>query len=326
MLPWFPFKHSLLHRSLLSLNTEQLSEMVQSCQTSPALSDRPPWRSELMCDFVCDYVFHARQAWIRLGRVCVYVIPLTHLTGRGKGLQQSWQCMTKCPPVNLPEWSWLLQWGRADETKHMWARDQRAVEEAGLDVSIFLARGQGDFVLGLKDGKLGIDRATVGHWKTGTIVPGLGLEGVLFLCRDGKLSDNELDGCLHVCPLTSADDHFLCHGTCWVECSKVWFFIWWPYSSLWVFLTHWGFFFLCRHFRLVIFLSSRNQQRNHEAEIRASAFKFHLLFYAKSSGQTLIELINHLASCRNWLIILEPSGKIYSTDDSDWRQQHSSWL
>lgn len=45
----------------------------------------------------------------------------------------------------------------------MWARDQRAMEEAGLDVSIFLAGGQGDFVLGLKDGKLGIDRAIVGH-------------------------------------------------------------------------------------------------------------------------------------------------------------------
>lgn len=69
------------------------------------------------------------------------------------------------PPVNLPEWSWLLQWGRADETKHMWVRDQGAMEEAGLDVSIFLAGGQGDFVLGLKDGKLGIDRAIVGHWK-----------------------------------------------------------------------------------------------------------------------------------------------------------------
>lgn len=45
----------------------------------------------------------------------------------------------------------------------MWARDRGAVEEAGLDVSIFLAGGQGDFVSGLKDGKVGIDRPTVGH-------------------------------------------------------------------------------------------------------------------------------------------------------------------
>ena len=45
----------------------------------------------------------------------------------------------------------------------MWARDRRAMEEAGLDVSIFLARGQGDFVSGLKDRKLGIDQAIVGH-------------------------------------------------------------------------------------------------------------------------------------------------------------------
>lgn len=45
----------------------------------------------------------------------------------------------------------------------MWARDQRAMEEAGLNVSIFLAGGQGDSVLGLKDGKLGIDQAKGGH-------------------------------------------------------------------------------------------------------------------------------------------------------------------
>lgn len=45
----------------------------------------------------------------------------------------------------------------------MWARDQGAMEEAGLDVSIILRGGQGDFVLGLKDGKLGNDRAIMGH-------------------------------------------------------------------------------------------------------------------------------------------------------------------
>ncbi|KAF0032120.1 hypothetical protein F2P81_016675 [Scophthalmus maximus] len=83
------------------------------------------------------------------------------------------------------------------------------MEGAGRDVSIFLAVGQGDFVSGLKDGKLGIDRAIVGHCKTGTIVPCLGFVGVLFLWRDGKPGDNELDGCLHLWPLTSVDDYSL---------------------------------------------------------------------------------------------------------------------
>lgn len=45
----------------------------------------------------------------------------------------------------------------------MWERDQRAMEEAGLDVTIFLTGGQGDFVLRLKDGKLGTDPVRIGQ-------------------------------------------------------------------------------------------------------------------------------------------------------------------
>lgn len=175
------------HWSLLFLDTEQFSKIVQSCQTDQPASviltclhgGLPP--RDFLCDCVSACFMHVRpgSGWVVC--VCVCVIPQTHLTGREKGLQQRWQCMTKCPPVNLPEWSWLLQWGRADKTKHMWERDQRAIEEAGLDVSIFLTGGPGDFLLRLKDGKLGIDLVRTGQWKTGTIVPWFGFEGVLFL-------------------------------------------------------------------------------------------------------------------------------------------------
>lgn len=148
------FQNSLpSHCSLFSPDNVQFSKIVQSCQADLTASvfltclHGGLLSHVILCVTVC--MFHACQGWIRLVVcVCVCVIPPTHLTGRGEGLQQSWQCMTKCPPVNLPEWSWLLQWGRADETKHMWARDRRAMEEAGLDVSISLAGGHGNFCWG----------------------------------------------------------------------------------------------------------------------------------------------------------------------------------
>lgn len=34
----------------------------------------------------------------------------------------------------------------------------------------------------------------------------------MFLCEDGKLGDNELDGCPCFCPLTSVDDYSLYLG------------------------------------------------------------------------------------------------------------------
>lgn len=77
-------------------------------------------------------------------------------------------------------------------------------------------------MLGLKDGKRGTDRAKAGRWKTGTIVPRFGFEGGSFLWRDGKLGDNELDGCLRLCPLTSVDDYSSCRSTPsydWAYCS-----------------------------------------------------------------------------------------------------------
>lgn len=45
----------------------------------------------------------------------------------------------------------------------MWAREEKGMEEAGLDMSVFTGRGKGDFVLGLKDGKLGTDPTMAGH-------------------------------------------------------------------------------------------------------------------------------------------------------------------
>lgn len=48
--------------------------------------------------------------------------------------------------------------------------------------------------------------------ETGTIVTPFGWGGVLFLWRNGKRVDNELDGCPRRCPLTSVDDYSLCHG------------------------------------------------------------------------------------------------------------------
>lgn len=89
--------------------------------------------------------------------------------------------------------------------------------------------------VGLKDGKLGNDRAIVRHWKTGTIVSWFGFEGVLFLWRDGKLGDNTLDGCPCLCPLTSVDDYSLCHGS-FGFCRKLLkgrglILHWWAYCS-----------------------------------------------------------------------------------------------
>lgn len=84
----------------------------------------------------------------------------------------------------------------------MWARDQGAMQEAGLDVSIFLAGGQGDFVLGLKDGKLGIDRAIAGQRKPELLFLGLVLRAFCFFGGMGSLVTMSL---MDVC--TSALSH-----------------------------------------------------------------------------------------------------------------------
>lgn len=76
------------------------------------------------------------------------------------------------------------------------------MEVAGLDLSISLAATQGDFVLGLKDGNVGIDRAVAGHWKNRNYC----CECVLFR-RDGKFTDKELDGCPRLWPFTSGHDY-----------------------------------------------------------------------------------------------------------------------
>lgn len=133
------------------------------------------------CDFVCH-----RVIWCLI-RVCVVcVFPQTHLTARRAELQQSWQCMTKCPP-----WTCLNgtdcsnEAGPTRQSTCGWGTGERW-KRLGC-MSIFLTMGQGDFVLGLKNGNIGIDRTTWGHWKTRIIVPPFGFQGAFFLWRDGKL-------------------------------------------------------------------------------------------------------------------------------------------
>lgn len=122
------------------------------------LPDMFPPQSLLTCEPVCDRVCVCvllMSTWAACACVCVRECET--------GPQQSWQCMTK-----RPLWTCLKgadcsnEAGRVRQSTCGWGTGG-AREEAGLDVSIFLARGQGDFVSGLQDGKLGIDPVTAGH-------------------------------------------------------------------------------------------------------------------------------------------------------------------
>lgn len=157
ILPDFSYKTFFRVVAHFFPSMQQFSKIAQSRQADlPAsvfltclLSDLPS-HVIFLCPWVCvcaRVCVHACQAWIRLGRMCV--IPSTHLTQRGEGPQPSWQCVTKCPP-----WTCLNEADCSNEAMRTrqstrWARDQRALERARLDVSIFAARGQGDFVLQL---------------------------------------------------------------------------------------------------------------------------------------------------------------------------------
>ena len=104
--------------------------------------------------------------------------PLTHLMGRGEELQQSWQCVTKCPPP--PPWTCLNGADCSNEA----GRTRQSTEEqrkrpGWMCQSPVLWGGGGTLVLGLKDGELGTDWGHSGTLETGTIVPRLGLGGRL---------------------------------------------------------------------------------------------------------------------------------------------------
>lgn len=161
--------HVITHHLSLTLSNKKKEKKKKNHVKLTCLNWSFAW-SVYVC--VCEWpscMSGMDQVWYS---ACV--IPLTHLTGGTEGLQQGWQCVTKCPP-----WTCLNEAdcsNEAGQTRQSTCGqgEEKAMEEAGLDMSVFPGRGKGDFVLELKDGKPGTDPTMAGRWKTGSIVPWFG--------------------------------------------------------------------------------------------------------------------------------------------------------